>query len=220
MPTRRVLVIERSPTVALMICGLLRRWGMTPVQPATPEDTGGPYDLVIAPPINGGRDAAWGTMPWLALLPAGALAPDAAAGAAVKPIRPEDLRQEVLRCLGRPAPAPDGIDLAAIAELWGGFDNPTFRAIAEAFLGEMDERLAAIAAALTANDRKQLQREAHSVRGASANVGATAVAAAAGVMEKAAPAADAERLANLATALSSCAARDLTALRRLIASSD
>lgn len=213
----RVLVIERSTAVALMICGLLRRWGFeaaheVPGQVVAP----GRFDLVIADPADNGprlsalrEDGA----AWLALMPAGAAEAGDADGWVVKPIRAEDLRAAVEACMGHDE-AP-GIDHAAIEELWGGVADPKFRMVAETFLGEMEQRLTAITEALAAEDRKRVLIEAHSVGSAAANVGGTAMSRTARELENAAVTSDWAQLRAYAEALLTACRRDLPLLRTL-----
>lgn len=212
----RVLVIERSAAVALMLCGLLRRWGVEAVHEA-PEGASAPgdFNLVIADPAERSERLAAlraAGVPWLALMPAGQAAAGDADGWVVKPVRAEDLRAAVEACLKQ---GGDGIDEGVVAALWDGVDDPKFRMVAEAFLGEMAERLAAIAAALAAEDRGRVLIEAHSVASAAANVGGMAMSRTARELENLAQSAPFAQLRSLGERLRALCGRDLPALRRL-----
>jgi len=74
-------------------------------------------------------------------------------------------------------------DLAQIEENWGGPDDLTYRAVLGIFVPETLRLRAAIGCA----DHAALARLAHTLRGAAINVGATRLAAAAGVLEHAGP---------------------------------
>lgn len=71
-----------------------------------------------------------------------------------------------------------GLDLPAIEELWGD-DMETFNEIGQLFLAELDQRLAT----LDSVDLNTLERDAHSLKGAAANVGASALSALAAELE-------------------------------------
>ncbi len=215
---KRILVIDASLTVSMMMCGLLRRWGYQ----ADTKLTDSGYDLVIADPALADPVVAElrrRGVPWLALLSAGHTRDAADAVFWVhKPIQASELQDAVARCLAEQvaAPASDGIDLDAIAALWESVENPGFRLVAKAFTTELEKCLAMIAEALAAEDRRRLAREAHSVVGAAANVGAPQIAVAARAVEDAAPHAGPERLRALIDQLASTSRRDLPALRALI----
>jgi HPt (histidine-containing phosphotransfer) domain-containing protein/CheY-like chemotaxis protein len=214
---QRILVIDASPTVSMMICGLLRRWGYLADTGMTEAD----YDLVIADPaLADSRVAALRRrdVPWLALLSAGHTRDAADAVFWVhKPIQSSELQDAVARCLEAPPATPaDGIDVTAIAELWGSVENPGFRQVAKAFLTELATCLAMIGKALDAEDRRRLAREAHSVVGAAANVGVPQISRAAHAVEDAAPHAGPERLRALIDQLAAASRRDVPVLRALI----
>lgn len=103
-----------------------------------------------------------------------------------------------------------GIDVAAIEALWGGPEDAAFRAVTEVYLGELKTLLASIRD--HGGDRKALTRHAHSLRGASNNVGAVAIARAAGAIEHAG---EGDDLAALIAALEQAVARDGPALAAL-----
>jgi HPt (histidine-containing phosphotransfer) domain-containing protein len=223
-PTRRVLVIDRNATVALMICGLLRRWGFHAERDKTPAGDSGvgetDWDLVIADPQGApARLAALRRqgVPWIALVSAGDARDSADAASWIyKPIESSELQDAVTRCLdSKPATTNAGVDTSAIVELWGSLDHAGFRQVANAFLGEIETRLISIAEALATNNRKTLHLEAHSVGGAAANVGGVAIARAARAVEAIALDGDLARLRALVDVLETTSRRDLPALRRL-----
>lgn len=214
----RVLVIDASLTVSLMICGLLRRWGHV-AETQLPDCA---CDLVIADPATADPRLAElrrRGVPWLALLSAGHTRDAADAAFWVhKPIQSAELHTAVSRCLGpaRPAATVSGIDVVAIGELWESPENEGFRLVAKAFLREMDQCLAQVARALAEGDRRRLAREAHSVVGAAANVGAPQISQAARAVEEAAPHAGPERLRALVDQLTLISRRDMPVLLGLI----
>ena len=71
-----------------------------------------------------------------------------------------------------------GLDLPAIEELWGD-DMETFNEIGQLFLSELEERLET----LDSVDLNMLERDAHSLKGAAANVGASVLSALAAELE-------------------------------------
>lgn len=99
----------------------------------------------------------------------------------------------------------DGIDREAIARLWGSPGDATYRRVLAAYMEELDALLAAIHA--HGGDRMRLVHAAHALRGASANVGADAVAQAAGAIETAARTAAMPALATLIAELDACLRR-------------
>jgi len=88
-------------------------------------------------------------------------------------------------------------DLVQIEENWGGPDDLTYRTVLAIFVPEAGTLRAAIGSA----DHAALPRLAHTLRGAAINVGATRLAAAAGVLEHAAPQAVPVAIAALDAAL-------------------
>jgi signal transduction histidine kinase/DNA-binding NarL/FixJ family response regulator/HPt (histidine-containing phosphotransfer) domain-containing protein len=75
------------------------------------------------------------------------------------------------------------VDLARVEDTTEG-DAEFARELVELYLGDVATRLDAIDAALTEGDAPRLQREAHTVKGASANVGAVGLADIAYTLEK------------------------------------
>jgi hypothetical protein len=88
-------------------------------------------------------------------------------------------------------------DLLQIVENWGGPEDPIYRAVLGIFVPEALRLRVAIGSA----DPAGLARQAHTLRGAAINVGATRLAAAAGALEHAAPGATADAIAALDAAL-------------------
>jgi HPt (histidine-containing phosphotransfer) domain-containing protein len=64
-------------------------------------------------------------------------------------------------------------DLAQIEENWGGADDDTYRAIIDIFVPEAKNLGAILSQALAGPDRAALLRAAHTLSGASSNVGAS-----------------------------------------------
>jgi len=223
-PPGRVLLLEASPTMRLIIGSLLRRWNFAVDEHRAP---GADYDLMLAAPSAG--DAALDAarqiaraagVPWLALLPAHGtdLSADAD-GWVQKPIVAEALHHAVRLCLRRRSRThrPDGLDVDAIATLWGTSRNATFLRVSEVFIEEMAQRLSGLAGALAMMDRDLLTIEAHSIGGAAANVGCATLSHAARVLEHEAAEAEPRRLRSLVGQVQAAAAADLAALRALVA---
>jgi len=99
-------------------------------------------------------------------------------GYVTKPIRPDALRTELENWLASGvSPAMNdaakdqtggGLDRPAIQELWAG-DEITYSKIAQIFLEELDWRLPGLKEASTT----EVEHNAHSLKGAAANIGAT-----------------------------------------------
>jgi HPt (histidine-containing phosphotransfer) domain-containing protein/CheY-like chemotaxis protein len=219
----RVLVIDRSPTVTTMICGLLHRWGYQARSALNRRegDDAVACDMLIADPdMIDERLAGLRTqVPWLALVSgAGALNSSDASGWVVKPIEPDALHAAVRRCLDQhPASPPEGgIDIDAIIAAWGSVHDDKFRRVVNLFLVEMVQHLDTIAQALEAVDRSTLLLASHSIVGAAANVGGRAMAGAARDLEDAAMHAEAEPLRRLLERLRSICDRDLPVLRGFV----
>ncbi len=101
-----------------------------------------------------------------------------------KPIEPAQL----IDCLSRylkPDTAPSEVDMNALRELTGG-DAEFERELVETFVSSGDECLAEILAALRTGDLETIGKRAHALKGASANIHATGLAAAASTLESAA----------------------------------
>ena len=101
-----------------------------------------------------------------------------------KPLEPSQLAN----CLGRyltADSAPTAIDLPALRELTGG-DVEFERELIDTFIRSGDACLAEILAALRASDLETIGRRAHALKGASANIHARPLSAAASQLEHAA----------------------------------
>ena len=103
-----------------------------------------------------------------------------------KPIVPEQL----VECLGRylksgPVPVVADVDLDALRELTGG-DLEFERELVETFVNSGDQCLAEIIAALSVSDMETIGKRAHALKGASANIHAHTLTAAASNLENAA----------------------------------
>jgi CheY-like chemotaxis protein len=101
-----------------------------------------------------------------------------------KPLEPSQLAD----CLGRyvkPDSAPSEVDLAALHELTGG-DAEFQRELLETFVTSGDKCLAEIVAALEISDLDTIGKRAHALKGASANIHAHTLCAAATNLENAA----------------------------------
>jgi len=128
-----------------------------------------------------------------------------------KPVSPHALAAALDRLLpqvegpARPAPtegAAERVDgelvfdrEAMLARLMG--DRELARVIVSGYLEEIPEELEALQRFLAAGDAPAAQRSAHSIKGASANVGGEAIRAAAYEAEKAARAGNLEAVAGL-----------------------
>lgn len=148
--------------------------------------------------------------------PAGAAAPGAApaaialAAVATTRVAPGAARAPVDHAPAAVAPAAvarPAIDRAALDELTGG-DEQLNRDILARYLVSLDDDLVALGEALRERDVIGLRRHAHRIAGASRTVGAHAVAAQAGRLERATQSAqDDAELERLAMALRRCVTR-------------
>lgn len=112
-----------------------------------------------------------------------------------KPIEPGQL----LDCLSRyltPDAARSEVDMAALRELTGG-DAQFERELVATFIASGDQCLAEIHAALNANDFATIGKRAHALKGASANIYAAGLSAAASSLESAARANSAREIDGL-----------------------
>jgi len=120
--------------------------------------------------------------------------------------------------------APDAVPAAAPVD-WSAFiksmdgDETLARELVDLFIESGDETLAAILNALGANDYAAVSEQAHSLKGASANLRATATAQAAARLEAAARAGDAPQIDTAATALKTEVSRTIDYLRTKVAAS-
>jgi CheY-like chemotaxis protein/HPt (histidine-containing phosphotransfer) domain-containing protein len=115
-----------------------------------------------------------------------------------------------------PAAAP--VDWTAFLKSMDG-DETLARELVDLFIESGDETLVAILDALGAHDYAAVSEQAHSLKGASANLRATATAAAAARLEAAAKAGDAPQVDTLTTALKTEVNRTIDYLRTKVAAS-
>ena len=111
-------------------------------------------------------------------------------------------------------PAP--VDWSAFLKSMDG-DETLARELVDLFIESGDESLAAIVSALGMRDYAAVGEQAHSLKGASANLRAVATAAAAARLEAAARAGDVPQINTLATALHSEVTRTIEYLRSKVA---
>jgi CheY-like chemotaxis protein len=116
------------------------------------------------------------------------------------------------------APTAAPVDWGAFMKSMDG-DEALARELVDLFIESGDETLAAILNALGANDYAAVSEQAHSLKGASANLRATATAEAAAKLEAAARARDASNVTSLTTALQSEVTRTIDYLRTKVAAS-
>src|SRR5579872_866889 len=224
--TKRVLVLEDSLTVTLFVRTLLEQWGYA-VGLAAANNLGlpglGDYQLVVV-------DAAWPdadavvsacvnhAIPVLALISDGARLRGTTAEVAL-PIKTQDFRLAVMHCMNNGimrSLAEAGIDVDEIIALWGTVDDAKFLRVASVFVAELEERLPLIRQLLAIVDRVGLERQAHSIKGAASNVGATAIQAIAFKLETLSLTGSAEELAQRITELHTIADAGIMRLRTLI----
>jgi CheY-like chemotaxis protein len=113
------------------------------------------------------------------------------------------------------APAP--VDWKEFMQSMDG-DETLARELVDLFIESGDESLAAIISALGMRDYAAVGEQAHSLKGASANLRATATASAAAKLEAAAKSGDTPQIDTLATALKSEVTRTIEYLRTKVAS--
>ncbi len=115
-----------------------------------------------------------------------------------KPIEPAQL----IDCLSRylKSEQPSEVDMTALRELTGG-DAEFERDLLQTFVSSGDQCLAEILAALRAGDFDTIGSRAHALKGASANIHASGLAAAASSLERAARANLGDELEGLVRAL-------------------
>jgi len=110
------------------------------------------------------------------------------------------------------------VDWSAFLKSMDG-DECLARELVDLFIESGDETLAAILNALGANDYAAVSQQAHSLKGASANLRATATAQAAARLEAAAKAGDIPQIGTAATALKTEVSRTIDYLRTKVAAS-
>jgi CheY-like chemotaxis protein len=101
-----------------------------------------------------------------------------------KPLEPSQLSDCLARYLGAAA-APTEVDMDALRELTGG-DSEFERELVDTFISSGDQCLAEIVTALRTRDVETIGRRAHALKGASANMHAHTLSAAASNLETAA----------------------------------
>ncbi|MEI7710167.1 MAG: Hpt domain-containing protein [Rhodospirillales bacterium] len=216
-----VLLSEDSAAVALLVRTLLARWGF--VVHATPCDATAvralserSFDLVVLGATSAGAAAvadACGAVPILALTTEGFRLPVARAEADL-PVNAATLADAVRRCL---SPADEALDPVAIEALWGSADSRIYHRIARVFIGEVRDRVARIGELLERGDLANVEIEAHSIKGAAANVCAQSLRDVAATMEAMAAQGDAAGLAAAFDSLRTKAEAGIAALERLMA---
>ena len=112
-----------------------------------------------------------------------------------KPMEPAQLIDCLSRYLKPDAPRTE-VDMKALRELTGG-DAEFERELVETFVTSGDQCLSEILAALTTCDFDTIGKRAHALKGASANIHASGLAAAASSLEKAARASSAHEIDGL-----------------------
>lgn len=182
-----VLIAEDSAATALLARALLTGWGFavhvtgcddTAVQAMTERH----FDLVIigtTAPGAGLVEAACDSTPILALVSRNNRRPQANAEL-ILPLTAAALRDAVRQCLGGVAAV---LDSDAIEALWGGPDSQVYHRIIRVFIEETRGRMARIADLIAAGDRAAITIEAHSIKGAAANVCARGIRDAAARLE-------------------------------------
>jgi HPt (histidine-containing phosphotransfer) domain-containing protein len=222
---RRVLLVEESATVRLFVRALLDRWGCT-VQTADAQRTELPelagFNLVVVDATCRDADAIGAAcsaraIPVLALLPEGMKLGGATAEVAL-PINAQEFQVSLLHCLDRSlvqSMAEAGIDADAIVALWGAVDDPRYLRVVDVFITEMANRLPRLSRLLSKTDRAELELQAHSIKGAAANVGATALHTVALKLETMSHATSSDELAPLVAELSAVAELAMARLRLL-----
>jgi two-component system, sensor histidine kinase and response regulator len=116
-----------------------------------------------------------------------------------------------------PPPAPAPVDWTSFMQSLDG-DEVLARELVDLFIESGDETLAAIVSALGMRDYAAVSEQAHSLKGASANLRATATAAVAAKLEAAARTGDTPEIDTLATALRTEVTRTIQYLRSKVAS--
>lgn len=205
----RILLVEDSPTNALIAETLLERKGARVDQAANGVQALAavqqrPYDLVLMdvsmPEMDGieatrriralGGPAA--RLPILGMS-AHALAGDAEAcraagmdGYLSKPLERGAFLAAVAAALPpRPAPVPEPlVDARQLGEIRDGMEPEIYREIVQIFVAEMEQRLDRMARAATDGEGQTVRRQAHAIKGAAANLGALPLSAAAASLER------------------------------------
>jgi HPt (histidine-containing phosphotransfer) domain-containing protein len=222
---RRVLLVEEGATVRLLVRTLLERWGCA-VQVADPQRTDLPdptgFNLIVVGATCRDADAIVAAcsaraLPVLALLPEGTKLGGATAEVAL-PINAQGFHVSLLHCLDRSlvqSMAEAGIDADEIVALWGTVDDPRYLRVVNVFIAEMANRLPRLAGLLSGTDRAELELQAHSIKGAAANVGATVLHTVALKLETLSHTARSDELALVVAELGAVAELAIARLRLL-----
>ena len=109
-------------------------------------------------------------------------------------------------------PSQQPVDWDALLALFDG-DEAFARELAESFGGTGDKALAAIATALARGDHATIREAAHDIKGASANLRATAATSAAAQLEEAATSGNVAEIPQLAEKLTTEVRRTIEYLR-------
>ena len=96
-------------------------------------------------------------------------------------------------------------------------DNPVYHRIVRVFLEDLRQRLASLEAAIKAGAQDAVEREAHSIKGAAATVGAAAIATIAAALETAAERGEALALSVMFARLGQVSAAGISWLESLLA---
>ena len=118
---------------------------------------------------------------------------------------PPDPRESVL----------DASVLKGLRELGGEDDPGLLLELVELYLGDAPQRMAEIERALASGDWKLLERAAHTLKSASANIGALGLSSICQELELQARSGDPRRCASLRQSSAECLARVEAALRNL-----
>ena len=199
-----ILLAEDSATNAAVACRLLKKLGVScdcakNGKEAFVRAQSGDYDLVLMdigmPEMDGLQATRMlrenGFNKPIIALTAHALQGDREKaleagmnGYLTKPMRFDEFKEELVKWMSlmddeQVGDEIGGLDVPAIEELWGD-DMETYDAIAEIFLGELTDRLTR----LSCLQAQALEHEAHSLKGASANVGASHLSSLAAELEE------------------------------------
>ena len=203
MLSGHILLAEDSATNAAVACRLLKKLGVScdcakNGKEAFVRAQSGQYDLVLMdigmPEMDGLQATRMlrenGFSKPIIALTAHALQGDREKaleagmnGYLTKPMRFDEFKEELMKWMSLMKETDfdemGGLDVPAIEELWGD-DMETYDAIAEIFLGELQDRLKR----LSGLKEQALEHEAHSLKGASANVGASHLSSLAAELEE------------------------------------
>ena len=105
--------------------------------------------------------------------------------------------------------------LQGLRELGGADDPGLLLELVELYLGDAPQRMAEIERGLASGDWKLLERAAHTLKSASANIGALGLSSICQELELEARSRDSQRCASLRQSSAECLARVENALRNL-----